>query len=171
MKIGFMSDSHDALDKIEDAIKIFKKYDCKVLFHGGDFVSPFAFKLLKDFGGPVRAVFGNNEGEKVFIRKIAESFDDLILEDEILITEIEGKRIIMKHRDVGVNDFAKSQNYDFVFYGHTHKLEIREIYGSIIVNPGECCGYLTGKPTVSIIDLATKEVKIIDINEEKYGKK
>ena len=40
------------------------------------------------------------------------------------------------------------------------KIDNRKIGNSIILNPGEACGYLTEEATFAILDLKTGEVKI-----------
>jgi predicted phosphodiesterase len=41
-----------------------------------------------------------------------------------------------------------------VVYGHTHKVDIRE-GKPLIINPGECSGWLYGQATVVTLDLET----------------
>jgi putative phosphoesterase len=47
-----------------------------------------------------------------------------------------------------------------VIYGHTHEIEIKK-EDSIIINPGECCGYLTGKKSIAILNLQKMDAHII----------
>lgn len=163
MKVGIMSDTHDALQYFSKAVHYFEKQDCKALFHGGDFVSPFAFKILGGFPGAVYCVFGNNEGERVFIRQIASQFDNVHLEDEIATAGIEGKRFLIKHRPDGVENYAHSGDFDYVLYGHTHKIDIRRENSTAIINPGEACGYLSGRPTIALLNTDNDDVQIIDL--------
>jgi len=165
MKIGLMSDSHDAVHLVEKAVKVFLHFECQYLFHAGDFVSPFAFQKMECFPGPVYSVFGNNEGEKPIIRQIASNFPEWVLEDEILETKIGTCRIAMKHRDKGVRSLAHSGDFDYVFYGHTHRVDVSFERNVHIVNPGETCGYLTGNPTVSVIDLDQGHVEILRLHD------
>lgn len=160
MKIGVLSDTHDAVQLVDMALDYFEKNQCDAIFHAGDFVSPFAFDKLRRFSGPVYAVFGNNEAEKVAIRNKGNHFPCLFLEDEILTAEFGGKRILMKHRDCGVYDLAASDHYDLVIYGHTHRIEEKWLGNTLLVNPGECCGCVTGHATVALVDLETMKVHV-----------
>ena len=46
---------------------------------------------------------------------------------------------------------AKCGKYDVVIRGHTHKMEI--LNGeTMIINPGEVCGYVSGEQTVVLLD-------------------
>jgi len=67
------------------------------------------------------------------------------------------------HEDDLVDSLAKSGDYDVIIYGHTHRTDIRKIGNTLIVNPGELCGWLTGKYTVAIIDTENLNAKIISI--------
>ncbi len=154
-----MSDSHDNLSKVEKAVKIALQRKVSALFHLGDFNSPFVIpRLLKEdykfFG-----VFGNNDGDLLFLEekaknKISHSPHEIILE---------GKKVFMMHQPFALEAAKKSQLYDFVFYGHTHKLHVEKIGKTLIVNPGESCGYLTSKATCVLVDERTGKYEVIDL--------
>jgi putative phosphoesterase len=57
-----------------------------------------------------------------------------------------------------------SGEYDAVIKGHSHTTEIRREGRTLVINPGECCGYLTGRQTVSLLDLATMQATIHQLN-------
>jgi predicted phosphodiesterase len=44
--------------------------------------------------------------------------------------------------------------YDLIAYGHTHEVDVRK-GPPLVVNPGECGGWLTGTATVVIVELGT----------------
>ncbi len=48
MKIGIMPDTHDQIDNIKKAITIFKKEKVSLVYHLGDYCSPFTLYLYKD---------------------------------------------------------------------------------------------------------------------------
>jgi hypothetical protein len=50
-----------------------------------------------------------------------------------------------------------------IFYGHTHKPEVRIENGRLLVNPGECCGWLSGISTVAVVDLDAMSAQIVTI--------
>jgi len=47
-----------------------------------------------------------------------------------------------------------SGEYDLIVYGRTHQVDIRQ-GRPLVVNPGECGGWLTGRSTVATVDLET----------------
>ena len=78
--------------------------------------------------------------------------------------ELDGKKIALlhgTHEDV-VNSLVKCGSYDVVVRGHNHRAEI--IRGkTLLINPGEVCGYLTGRQTVAILDLTGLEAEIFHL--------
>ena len=47
IKIGIIADTHDNLPNIEKAVETFNKGNIDLLFHAGDFVSPFTARGSK----------------------------------------------------------------------------------------------------------------------------
>ncbi|MND09260.1 phosphodiesterase [compost metagenome] len=50
-----------------------------------------------------------------------------------------------------------------VIHGHTHLQEMKTRGDTLIVNPGEACGWLNGSPTAAVLDLDTKHVEFIKL--------
>jgi len=50
-----------------------------------------------------------------------------------------------------------------IIYGHTHRTDLRKIGKTLIINPGECGGWLSGKSTIALLDLENLEAKIIKL--------
>ena len=69
MKIGIISDSHDHRDNIIKAVKYFNDENVGMVIHAGDIVSPFTEKEFKKLESKMKAVFGNNDGEKFGLKK------------------------------------------------------------------------------------------------------
>ncbi len=74
MKIGIISDTHDDIDNVQNAIEIFREERVNLIIHAGDFIFPGVideFKKLKDELplSRVIGVLGNNGGEKLLLLK------------------------------------------------------------------------------------------------------
>ena len=69
MKIGIISDTHDNLSQIKKAVEIFNQEKVELVLHAGDFVSPFTSLEFKNLNCPLKGVFGNNDGDKLFLRE------------------------------------------------------------------------------------------------------
>ena len=165
MKIGIISDTHDNLPQIKKAVDIFNREKVEMVLHSGDFVSPFTYLELRNLNCPFTGVFGNNDGDKLYLR---EKFEDIgTLFPAPYIVNIDNKDIIMLHKEKLTDSLVKSQKYDIVIYGHTHRVDLRKIGKTIIINPGECGGWLTGNSTVAILDSVNLEVKIINLADRK----
>ena len=161
MKIGIIADTHDNLSNIRKAVNVFNQEEIDLLFHAGDFVSPFTAREFKKIQCPFSGVFGNNDGDKLFL---THQFKDIgSIYPEPYKTNIDGKKIIMFHKNDVIEDLAKSQNYDVIIYGHNHQKEINKLGKTLIINPGECSGWLTGKSTIVILDLANLRVRIVNL--------
>ncbi len=163
MKIGVIADTHDNLAAISKAVEFFNREGIELLIHAGDFVAPFTEKPFSALKIPLVGVFGNNDGDKLLLReKYREKRVGEIYEDPYDF-ELNAKKIIVTHRPQIVDALAVSGSYDVVIYGHTHKAVIEEKGNALVINPGECCGYLTGRKTVAILDLEKGEAKVVEL--------
>lgn len=159
MKIGIISDTHDHLDNIRKIIKIFKEKNVIQILHAGDWVSPFTVRVFKESGVDITGIFGNNDGDRILLNKISEGR----IQNQPHKLIMENRKIILLHEPDIVTELAESGNFDLIVYGHTHSPEIRKIKNTLIINPGELCGWLAGKTTGSIVDLSLMEAEIINL--------
>lgn len=155
--IGVISDSHDNLEAIRRAVKFFNDSECGLIIHAGDIIAPFAARELAMLHAPVRAVFGNCDGEKTGLARTFAAFGEI--REPPFSFSYEGIAVTVSHLEPMINHL---ENTGAVFiYGHTHKPKIEKSGHILIVNPGECCGWLTGKNTVAIIDPKLLAAEII----------
>ena len=158
MEIGLMADSHDNMHALQRAVDFFNERNVGAVLHAGDLVAPFTARKLNLLKMPLTITFGNNDGEKfglckVFAGKIFEPPHQLCVAD---------KQVLMLHDPVQLGAFRDSGHFDLILYGHTHEVEVR--YGStIVVNPGECGGWLSDKCTVAVWDTDSGEVMIHEV--------
>jgi putative phosphoesterase len=157
--IGIMSDSHDNLIKIREAVNLFKDAGCSLVIHAGDVVAPFAAQELSSLNCPVKAVFGNCDGEKKGLEKVFLPFGE-IRKAPLAFSHI-GLNIVVIHLNTSIESYAKSPEHDVVIFGHSHKPEIRMGKRSLLINPGETGGWLSGKSTVVLLDPITLEAEIV----------
>lgn len=153
MRIGVISDSHDNKDNIIRAFRKLEESGIKTVIHLGDLISPFVIDWINEYyTGTLIFVKGNNDGELAFTLRKIQKYGYVYYEDPGII-EIDGKRIAIMHKPLFIEEIAASNKVDFVLYGHTHKREIKRVGNTLIVNPGELCGYLSGKGSYVILDL------------------
>jgi putative phosphoesterase len=158
MRIGVISDSHDRLDYLREAISILKSENISTLIHLGDYVSPFTIPLL-DLDN-VMGIFGNNDGDKLLLQKKANE-NGIKLQRGPAFIELDGRKIAFMHEPYEIEAFRKSNLYDIILYGHTHEKSIIE--NPLTINPGELCGWLTNTGTFAIIDLEKLSSEFITI--------
>jgi len=158
MRIGILSDTHDNLPKIREALSFFASRGARVLIHAGDFGAPFALKEVLEFEGPVHAVLGNNDGEREGLRKLLPRLDAAPLR-----LQISGRTLLVAHEEKALTQSNRA-GVDVVVVGHTHRAEIRP-GEPMLLNPGECGGWLTGVCTVMTLETDTLEVHIHELGK------
>ena len=161
--IGIIADTHDNMEAISKAVDFFNSRKVSLVLHAGDLISPFTAREFKRLNSKLIAVFGNNEGEKEGLRK---KFSELGVElRDFYEIEHKDKRIFLYHGTYEeiVSMAVKSGEYDIVMRGHTHEAKIEKIGSTLVINPGEACGYLTGRRTIALLDLAKMQVEIHEI--------
>lgn len=164
MKTGIISDTHDAHENVLKAVDIMKQHQVRYVLHAGDIISPFTAKAFADVGGAeFIAVFGNNEGEKLFLKSTIEQFGGQIHEYAYKGT-LGGRKIFMTHVPTTLEEVAQSGGYDLVIYGHTHKQDIRRVGKTLVVNPGEVTDWLTNKSSLVILELDDMSYEVIKID-------
>ncbi|MFQ5743618.1 MAG: metallophosphoesterase [Acidobacteriota bacterium] len=165
MRIAIIADSHDQMDNLRRAIDICRQEEVETLLHAGDFIAPFAVKALAEVGCPVHAVFGNNDGERLGIR---DAFGDWgrVQPGPVELT-LAGKRILLMHEPYALASHEASNRSDLIIYGHTHESEWRprsgDGSGGLVINPGEVCGWVTGRATFALFDLQKGDGRLVDI--------
>jgi len=152
MKLGIMSDSHDNMPLIAKAVALFNGDKVDLVLHAGDIVSPFTNIEFRKLNAKMVAVFGNNDGDKPYLLK---RFADIgEIQGDFRELEIGGRKIVLMHQPKFLESLVAASSYDLVVYGHTHKVDIRE-GKPLVINPGECGGWLYGTATVVTLDLRT----------------
>ena len=148
--IGIMADSHDHIEAIRTAVELFNQVDVELVIHAGDLIAPFTAQEFMNLQPPLEAVFGNNDGERQGLRM---AYEDLCILEDLKELKISGRNIVVIHGKEQrlVDALAQSGHYDLVVRGHTHQKEIIE-NKTLIINPGETCGYVSGEKTVVMFD-------------------
>jgi len=164
MLIGLISDTHDRLPYIEKAIKRLNEERVELVLHAGDYIAPFVASKFKELKADLIGVFGNNDGDKNLLLK---KFSQIGAEIRGRFAEIivDGLKIALLHGEEEelLKALINAENHDLLVHGHTHEAKIYRKGEMLIVNPGEVCGYLTGKSTIAVFDTQTKEARIITL--------
>ncbi len=159
MKAGIISDSHDSLASLDEAVKILAAGNIDYLIHAGDFIAPFTIPHLAKSGArEVYAVFGNNDGEKKGLTTAFGRINGKVFRAPYKFT-LEGLGILLMHEPYFIADGFSDPEVRVSVFGHTHKASIEERQNTTVINPGEICGYISGKRTLVLLDWDGSEVK------------
>ena len=157
MLIGVISDTHDRLPLIERALEIFAARPIEALLHPGDIVAPFAASKFAAAAVPFHVTYGNNDGERAGLKNVLPQICSGPLKLEF------GQRKILLHHFI---DWCKAddvQEADIIITGHTHEVVNETRNAKLILNPGECCGWVNGRCTVAVVDTAEMSAEIVEL--------
>jgi predicted phosphodiesterase len=76
--------------------------------------------------------------------------------------EIGGRRILLVH-DIGDVNKRSIASHEIVIHGSTHQQEMKTRGDTLIVNPGEGCGWIYGTPSAAILDLDSRNVQFLTL--------
>lgn len=165
MLIGLIADTHDNLPTVDRAVRRLNEENVELVLHAGDYVAGFVIPRFKELKAKLIGVFGNNDGDHELLRKRFNENKRLKLRGNFAKITADGLKIALLHGgDVELLEaYINQESFDVVVHGHTHIPEIRRKGKTLIVNPGEVCGYLTGKSTLALLDTVKREARIIEL--------
>lgn len=159
MKVAIMSDTHDNIWNLEDALDIIRDEAAEMIIHCGDFVAPFMLKELEKAGIPVYGVLGNNDGSEYLLTKTALTLvENVTLFELVGQVDADGFKIAFTHQGIVAEGLAATGKYDLVCFGHTHTYLLETIGNTTLLNPGEIMGK-EGEPGFCIVDTETANVQ------------
>ena len=166
MKAGILSDSHDERDLAERGLSLFRGEGVEVIVHLGDVCRPATILAFRESGIPLVGVFGNNDSDREGLQAATAN----AFRPGPHSVEIGGRRVLMAHSfDELQEEIGEGGKYDLILFGHTHRPLTMRIGRALILNPGEACGFLSGKPTCAVVDLETMEAAIRPIPPDGGG--
>lgn len=165
MLIGIISDTHENMHAIDKSVKIFNTYNVSLVLHAGDIISPITYSHFSKLNCKMKLVFGNNDGEKTFLKEKFSNIGEIKQPPfEFQLEEEQHKvNFLLLHEPYHLEEFIKSQKYDFIIYGHTHRQDLKIQGKTLILNPGEAGGWLTGEKYIALLDTKTKKVERIKL--------
>lgn len=162
MTVAIFSDLHDNLPNLNLFLNWVGKYQIDSLIFCGDLSCFNTLKeLATNFKKDIFIVGGNADS---FYNKDVSQFKNVTYNQEKLELKLDSKKIIITHKPVDLKKYlSENNNFDFAFYGHTHKPWIKEEDGVIIANPGTLKEYL-GRSSFATLDTKNGklELKILE---------
>jgi putative phosphoesterase len=163
MLIGIMSDSHDNIQGVKDALKIFSSRGVRLVLHAGDMIGSGNCYIFEGHDMDIKLVYGNNDGDRIGLKRDFERVGCEYLGDFGEV-EVDGLKIALLHGtdEPVVKALVECGRYDVVVRGHNHRFEFAP-GKTMLVNPGEIWGYFTGHRTAAILDTSKLIVERIDM--------
>jgi putative phosphoesterase len=162
MRVGILSDTHDRVPAIAELVQRLVAGGASLLMHAGDYCSPFALAPVNEASIPLLGVFGRNDGDPEGLAAVAAQGVGTELYESPHSFEVGGKQILIVH-DLADISHRSVEQHQFVFHGSTHQVEMKTRGDTLLLNPGEACGWLYGSCTAALLDLETREVEIIKL--------
>lgn len=160
MKIAVLSDVHDNIWKLE---KLLASLEADALIFCGDFCAPFTLaQIAEGFGGPVHVVFGNNDGDRLHLARVARRHGQVKIHGDFAELEMDGRSVAVTHYPETGRALARGGTYDLVCHGHSHELAVEQVGRTLLLNPGEVMGRL-GASTYALYDTETGQAEIVEV--------
>jgi putative phosphoesterase len=163
MRVGLLADSHDRLPAIAEFVKQMQEAGVSMLLHAGDYCAPFALNPIEEARMTLAGVFGRNDGDtQGLLAKATAGFGAELFEGPHSF-ELGGQRVLLVH-DLADVQPRSIEAHSIVVHGFTHQQEMKTRGDTLIVNPGECCGWLHGTPKAAILDLDSRRVEFLALD-------
>ncbi len=162
MLLGIISDTHEHLENIGKAKKVFAERGASPVIHLGDYCAGPSVRAME--GMKVIGIYGNNDGDLLRISgnfaKIGGDF-----RGDFAVLEFDGLKIACYHGTVSeiTESLIDSKRYDVVLSGHTHVSKVETRDGVLAINPGSAHGFDDEVARVAILDTKTKKTEVIDL--------
>lgn len=167
MKVGLMSDTHDRIPAIAELLAQMVERGVSMVLHAGDFCSPFALKAFNDANVALAGVFGRNDGDPEGLKAAAQQGMGHELFESPHSLTIGEHKILLVH-DIGDVSARSVKSHHVVVHGSEHQQSMKTRGDTLIINPGEACGWIHGAPTAAVLDLDTRHVEFIKLSDPKW---
>jgi len=163
MLIGAVSDSHDNLSQIDKVVQLLNSKKVGLVLHAGDYTSPFTIAHFKKLYCNFIGVFGNNDGDHPLLTKRFHDTTNCVIRGQFTQVNVDGYRVGLLHGDETelLDTLIQSGYFNAIIHGHSHNYRVQQIGKTLVINPGELCGYLTGKASFALLDTESNTAEIV----------
>jgi putative phosphoesterase len=161
MRIGILSDSHGNTAMVVQALDLLRDRGIQIILHCGDIDDASTVYLFESF--TTHFVYGNCDHDHSGIRR-AVIDAGMTLHEPFGNLELDGKKIAFMHGD-DVRLFQRveqSGEFDYLFYGHTHKAAEHWTGKTRVINPGAL--HRARPKTILILDVAAGETESLVVD-------
>lgn len=167
MRIGLLADTHDRLPAIRELVRRIADMGAELVLHAGDFCAPFSLMPFHEARVPLAGVFGHNDGDPEGLRAFAARGVGVELFESPHSFDVGGRRILLVHDLADAAD-RSIESHEIVVHGLLHRQEYEMRGDTLLVNPGEGCGWLHGEPSAAIVDLESRHLEFIRLTEARW---
>ena len=158
MRIGLLSDTHDRVPAVRALLEQMIAGGVSLVMHAGDYCSPF----------PLLGVCGRTDGDRdALLAAASTGFGAAELYESPHSFDLGGKSVLLVHDLADVHQ-RSVDGHEVIVHGFTHVSEMRARGDSLLVNPGEGCGWLYGAPSGAILDLDSKSVEFLKLSNPEW---
>lgn len=160
MKIAIISDTHSRYQTVETVLGILQQRQINLVLHCGDIEDAETVWLFH--GLTAHFVFGNCDLDRAAIRQAVFGIGEK-LHEPFGRLELDGVRIGWTHGDDRrlLQHLGEADEFDYVFYGHTHHAEQHRCGRTLVVNPGAL--HRARPRSFVILDLASGELESVTV--------
>jgi uncharacterized protein len=160
VRIGLMADTHDRVPAVTNLLEKLAEKGVSMVMHAGDYCSPFCLAPFHQSGMALLGVFGRNDGDPETLSAYAARGMGTEIYESPHSFDVGGKRILLVH-DLAEITGRSIESHDYVIHGSSHLQSQKKVSSTLVINPGEACGWLHGKCTAAILDTDTGDVEDI----------
>jgi uncharacterized protein len=162
MRIGVMADTHDRVPAVSELLEKLSQRGVSMVMHAGDYCSPFCLAPFHQRGMALLGVFGRNDGDRETLSAYAARGMGTEIYESPHSFDVGGKRVLLVH-DIAEVTARSIESHDFVIHGSSHLQSERKVGTTLVINPGEACGWIHGECTAAILDTESGEVEKLSL--------
>ena len=163
VKVGIVADTYDNRDGLRQLLDRFLVGGAHWLFHCGGLGTASLIDLLKPW--QIFIVAGEKERDRAAIEVALQKAHLQSLLSTSMTTRLEGFRIgLCRGDDMPlVNRWAKSGEFDYIFYGHSLRRSDTLVGKTRVINPGALGGPRYQSRSGYLLDLVSGDIKLLEI--------
>ncbi|MFO0935484.1 MAG: metallophosphoesterase family protein [Gemmataceae bacterium] len=162
MLIGVVSDTHDRLETVAEAVRLLTTiHRVDLVLHCGDIEKPETIELFKPV--PTHFVYGNWDKDRNKLGSAIKAAGGVSYESFGAL-ELGGKKVawLHSHDRHQFYQLEHANYFDYLFYGHTHIREQHRTGRTLVANPGAL--FRANPKTCIVLDLETGELKPVIVS-------
>lgn len=174
MILGVISDTHDRLGPLDEALRFFADRRVDRVVHCGDWKSLAALahfaRTAADLGLGVTGVLGNNDADPAAFLVLARTLPgDVALYEGVheFVADNRTVAVYHGHHAPTLRRVREDPRYDLVLLGHTHKPLIEHEADRLIVNPGSVAFAIprskSWQPIVALVDTLALDAELVTL--------